>query len=125
MNEPLVLNRFGRTFSFTATVDDCDAEEFLYEAAIMRRLKHPNVLGAFGVSVYEGAQCVLMPLMINGDLKSYMKRYHAVSIVRWLLPHLKITAFSKMFFGFFKKKIFLEDTSHFFGATDTRVLGFW
>ena len=78
-----MVNRFfNRTLCFSATVDDCDAEEFLYEAAIMRRLKHPNILSSLGVSVYEGAQYVLLPLMNNGDLRSYMKRHSTVSIVR-------------------------------------------
>lgn len=54
-------------------------EDFLKEAMIMKSLSHQNVLTMFGVSVHEDKPCVLLPLMRNGDLKSYVKKNRDVS----------------------------------------------
>ena len=48
-------------------------EEFLQEAIIMKRFNHPNVISLFGVSVHNNKPCIILPLLINGDLKSYLK----------------------------------------------------
>ena len=49
-------------------------EEFLQEAIIMKKFNHTNVMSLFGVSVHNDKSCVILPLMINGDLKSYLTR---------------------------------------------------
>ena len=57
----------------TQAVDD-----FFIESLIMRRFNHPNVLRLIGVSVHNDIPCAILPLMINGDLKSYVKNNYAV-----------------------------------------------
>ena len=53
-------------------------EEFLQESMIMKQLNHPNVLSLFGVSVHDNKPCVILPLMTNGDLRSYLKSSNLV-----------------------------------------------
>ena len=48
-------------------------EDFFEEAIVMKTFNHPNVLSLIGVSVYNNKPCVLMPLMNNGDLKTYIQ----------------------------------------------------
>ena len=62
-----------------ATPDAID--EFLCEAAVMRMFKHPNVLSLLGVTVQDELPCVILPLMSNGDLKTYMKKHFDVSTI--------------------------------------------
>ena len=54
-------------------------EEFLQESVIMRQLDHPNVLSLFGVSVHNNKPCVILPLMVNGDLRNYLRSVGLVS----------------------------------------------
>lgn len=61
--------------------DPHSVEEFLREAVVMRQLDHPHVLSLVGVSVHEDKPCVLLPLMSNGDLKTYLTHHHEVSLV--------------------------------------------
>ena len=51
-------------------------EEFLQEAILMTRFNHPNIMPLFGVSVHNDKPSVILPLMVNGDLKTYLKRNH-------------------------------------------------
>ena len=55
-------------------------EEFLQESVIMRQLDHPNVLSLFGVSVHNNKPCVILPLMVNGDLRNYLRSSGSVSL---------------------------------------------
>ena len=54
-------------------------EEFLQEAMMMKNFNHPNVMSLIGVSLHEEKPCTLMPLMSNGDLKTFLS-HHKVSI---------------------------------------------
>ena len=65
--------------SFVGLATPHDTEEFIREAIVMRMFSHPNVLSLLGVSVYEDIPCVILPLMSNGDLKTYMLKHHSVS----------------------------------------------
>ena len=59
--------------------DGCNTEAFLKEALLMRKFNHPNVLSLLGVSVHNDIPCAVLPLMSNGDLKTYMKKNSVVS----------------------------------------------
>ena len=59
-------------------------EEFLQEALIMKQFNHLNVLSLLGVSVHNDKPCAILPLMINGDLNSYLKN-NDVSIYNLVL----------------------------------------
>ena len=62
-------------------------ETFLQEVVIMRQFNHPNVLSLIGVSVHDNKPCALLPLMINKDVNSFLKRNHEASTV--FKNHLK------------------------------------
>ncbi len=48
---------------------------FLEEGLLMKDFDHPNVLGLIGLTFDpEGSPLVVLPLMENGDLKSFIKR---------------------------------------------------
>jgi len=64
-------------------IDECLA--FYEEALVMRQFNHPNIMSMYGVSVHEGLPCVVMPLMQNGDLKSYLRKNRSVSINIYIL----------------------------------------
>lgn len=46
----------------------------------MKEFKHPNILSVFGISVHEAKPCIILPLMVNGDLKHYLVRNDKVSL---------------------------------------------
>ena len=51
-------------------------EEFISESAIMLEFDHPNVLRLLGVcfDTEDRLPLIVMPLMSNGDLKSFLIR---------------------------------------------------
>lgn len=48
--------------------------DFLYEAEIMRKLNHPNIVELKGTSEDDNRMYIVMELMNQGDLKSYLRR---------------------------------------------------
>ncbi|XP_072025966.1 hepatocyte growth factor receptor-like [Amphiura filiformis] len=55
--------------------DPSTVVKFLEEGLIMKDFEHPNVLGLIGLTFDpEGSPLVVLPLMKNGDLKSFMKK---------------------------------------------------
>lgn len=49
-------------------------ELFLREALLMKDFQHENVLGLVGVCIdADGSPMVLLPLMPNGDLRTYVQ----------------------------------------------------
>ena len=54
-------------------------QDFLHEAAVMKKFHHPNVLSVFGVSMDGNTPCIILPLMKNGDLKDYLTHNMTVS----------------------------------------------
>lgn len=49
-------------------------EEFLKEAKIMNNLKHKNILKVFGVCLDNEPNFIIMELMKEGDLLSYLRK---------------------------------------------------
>lgn len=49
-------------------------EEFLKEAKIMNNLKHKNILRVFGVCLDNEPNFIIMELMKEGDLLSYLRK---------------------------------------------------
>ena len=46
--------------------------EFIKEATMMREFQHENVLTLYGVLIKENRPYVILPLMENGDLHTYL-----------------------------------------------------
>ena len=53
-------------------------KSFLNECILMKKLNHPNVLPILGICLESnhesGLPFMLLPFMVNGDLKSYLKK---------------------------------------------------
>ena len=53
-------------------------KSFVNECILMKKLDHPNVLSVLGIclesSHESGLPFMVMPFMLNGDLKSYLKQ---------------------------------------------------
>ena len=62
-------------------LDITEIEDFLREALIMRQFDHPNVLYSLGVSVHDKKACVVLPLMSNGDLRTFLIQQRLVRFI--------------------------------------------
>ena len=53
-------------------------KSFINECILMKKFNHPNVLSILGVCLEsnheDGLPCMVLPFMVNGDLKSYLKK---------------------------------------------------
>ena len=51
-------------------------KSILHESILMKDFDHPNVLNVLGVgfNTDSGLPFVILPFMVNGDLKTYLKR---------------------------------------------------
>ena len=65
---------------FTIIVDYDSSQSlklFLHESILMKDFDHPNVLTVLGVGFdidsKSGLPCMILPFMVNGDLKTYLK----------------------------------------------------
>ena len=70
--------RFYNDYYFNLVVDFNDnPTSFLNECVFMKKLNHPNVLLLLGMCIESdhasGLPFMILPFMINGDLKSYLK----------------------------------------------------
>jgi len=62
-------------------LSDCESMEklksFLHESVLMKSLHHDNILKILGVcletDVQGGTAYIVLPYMVNGDLKMYLK----------------------------------------------------
>lgn len=64
------------------------AREFIAECNIANRFDHPNVLSLIGVSIVpkDNIPLMVMPYMLNGDVKSYLKSQRGDSVDADQLP---------------------------------------
>ena len=53
-------------------------KSILHEGILMKNFDHPNVLNVLGVGFNTDNKLpfVILPFMVNGDLKTYLKRKH-------------------------------------------------
>jgi len=56
--------------------------EFLEEATVMHSFDHPNVLPLLGVVIANDRPFVIMPLMQNGDLRTFIAAPERVRTAR-------------------------------------------
>jgi len=60
------------------------AEEFMDECSTTKIFSHPNVLSLIGVSISpeESIPMMVLPYMVNGDVKSFLKsrRGHKIEV---------------------------------------------
>ena len=59
---------------------------FLYESLLMKSFNHPNVLDVIGVGFHNGFPFMVLPFMVNGDLKIFLKSKRQKSTVVDHLP---------------------------------------
>ena len=61
-----------------------ELKAFFEESLIMKDFDHPNVLGLAGVcfDTPDGYPFLILPFMVNGSLKNYLKksRHHVVDV---------------------------------------------
>ena len=71
----------------TDTLDLDEAETFLHECVLMKKIEHPNVLGLLGVclNTQDGLPYIVLPFMENGDLKTFLhsKRTTSGSVLKY------------------------------------------
>ena len=65
-----------------ADVSLSNAKQFVKECNVASKFDHPNVLNIIGVSMIpeEGPPLMVMPLMHNGNVKSYLKSKRGNSV---------------------------------------------
>ncbi len=83
-------------------VENKVTEDFLFEAVIMRKFNHPNILSLCGVSVHDNKPCVVLPLMKNGDLKHYVLHNKQVCFSKLLLICILSCLFLTALLAFFQ-----------------------
>ena len=76
------------------TMSNVVVEDFLQESIIMKQFNHPNVLSLIGVSVHNDKPCIILPLMRNGDLNSYLTKHKEVGYDFVLHPENGLDALS-------------------------------
>ncbi len=65
-------------FAVQLQIDNQVVTNFLQELVLMKDFNHPNVLGIIGISVNDNRPCAILPLMSNGDLKTYLRKNKSV-----------------------------------------------
>ena len=65
-------------------------ENFLQELIIMRQFEHPNVLSLIGISIHNNKPCALLPLMVNKDVRTFLKAKPKVSNFIFIFKRSKL-----------------------------------
>ena len=47
-------------------------EDFVKEAILIRKLKHPNVIGLLCLTVKDNVPCIVQEHMENGELRTFL-----------------------------------------------------
>ena len=70
--------KFTNTMFISLIGGNENLKALVNECILMKKLKHPNVLPVLGMclesSHENGLPFMIMPFMLNGDLKSYLKK---------------------------------------------------
>ena len=69
---------------FTDITSDADIRSFFAESATMATFQHPNILGLLGVCFDspDGTPLMVLPFMVNGNLKTYLIKSRNPSLVQ-------------------------------------------
>lgn len=86
----IILNNNYWVIVFSNCLDVLDSDEvvsFLAECVLMNKMQHANVLGLLGVCLEteNGLPYIVLPFMVNGDLKTYLrsKRNNDAPVVKY------------------------------------------
>jgi serine/threonine protein kinase len=60
--------------------DDADKHDFVTEAGLMKRFKHPNIVRLLGISMQEEPLSIIVELMALGDMKEYLRANHSTAM---------------------------------------------
>ena len=74
----VLLKTWSCDFSFLDNKSMLVMEDFVKEALLMSKFKHPNVLGLVCISVKDNVPCLVQPHMVHGDLKTHLKNSNEV-----------------------------------------------
>ena len=82
-----------KMYLFTADNSLEGLKSILNESVLMKKFDHPNVLTIYGICLESehdsGLPCIVLPFMVNGDLKSYLKNNRAKAEVVNQLPEVQ------------------------------------
>ena len=72
------------------TVTVQNIKSILHESILMKDFDHPNVLNVLGVgfNTDNGLPFVVLPFMVNGDLKMYLKKKRQRDVAVEQLPEV-------------------------------------
>ncbi|MGH7294554.1 MAG: protein kinase domain-containing protein [Polyangiaceae bacterium] len=65
---------------------------FLREGQVIARLRHPNIVEALDVGVFEDLPYLVMELLVGGDLRAYLGRKHSLPVEDALALLLPVAA---------------------------------
>ena len=78
MNSKIICNISFFVILYNYTDYKENLQSFLNECVLMKKLNHPNVLPILGICLESndetGLPFMLLPFMVNGDLRSYLKK---------------------------------------------------
>ena len=87
------MQKFHVSFDITEFTSSDTVKEFITECNIANKFNHPNVLSLIGVTIdpEDDVPQMVMPYMLHGDVKSYLKLQRGDSIEADRLPKVNIS----------------------------------
>nr|XP_018668848.1 tyrosine-protein kinase ABL1-like [Ciona intestinalis]XP_018668849.1 tyrosine-protein kinase ABL1-like [Ciona intestinalis] len=86
-----VWKRYNKTIAVkTFREDTTNTEEFLKEAAVMKSIKHPNLVQLLGVCTREPPFYIVTEFMSEGNLLEYLRRCNKVELDGVVLLHISV-----------------------------------
>ena len=75
-------------YLFAGFITVQNIKSILHESILMKDFDHPNVLNVLGVgfNTDNGLPFVVLPFMVNGDLKTYLKKKRQKDVAVEQLP---------------------------------------
>ncbi|XP_029024291.1 tyrosine-protein kinase ABL1 isoform X2 [Betta splendens] len=90
----------------TLKEDTMEVEEFLKEAAVMKEIKHPNLVQLLGVCTREPPFYIITEFMTHGNLLDYLRECNRVEVNAVVLLHMATQISSAM--EYLEKKNFIH-----------------